>query len=563
MLKKIEIKGFRSFSQESFQEIDIYPFTVIVGENDTGKSNILKAIEFVLNPKTNNVVREDFNIRVSLARNGKLIDKKASKIFIKLYFNDQNKFLPIKFQRKNYHPQNNPIFTIQCTATGYNIKTYKKRYRLNGKLIPQKDVSLLLSKIKCYITPSIRDVNYLNDLKEILPIKKSSLITQEVKGILKVVSNKLKERERLVKNATGAERAIIKPILKTQDVLKAMDFDFSLIKDNIPIRLRYHGQGMISKIILSLFLKRGVNQLIGIEEPEIHMHPNLIREIILKCETLIKKGTQVIITTHSPNFTNIIKSENIILVKKDPKYTRVTKIYPEALDIAQKIKTNIFLNQQKSEMLFAKGVILVEGPYDRRIFTAIDEREQTLSFAYGVSIIDIGGDGNFSTYIELCNKAEIPWVAIGDKSALVRPGDNQKGPLLKAIEGYVSDSCIATLEQKIISERSTVKALKDINQILKKKNGYVTHIQGNDISDTVVDIFDKKNSQSLYRKIFLDLGGSQRETSPQSIKDIVESKIRRKKDEMVCAVYGLKKPHELERIFKHALNVLKKNKLNL
>ena len=88
MLNLIEIKGFRSFSQESFQQIKLRPFTVIVGENDTGKSNILKAIQFALAPSTDNIVEEDFNIRKSKLRTGRIGDKKSSKITIKLYFNN-------------------------------------------------------------------------------------------------------------------------------------------------------------------------------------------------------------------------------------------------------------------------------------------------------------------------------------------------------------------------------------------------------------------------------------------------------------------------------------------
>lgn len=86
MLKLIEIKGFRSFSQESFQKIEMSPFTVIVGENDTGKSNILKAIQFALDPSTDYITKEDFNIRKSPLRSGKIGDKKSSQIVIKLHF---------------------------------------------------------------------------------------------------------------------------------------------------------------------------------------------------------------------------------------------------------------------------------------------------------------------------------------------------------------------------------------------------------------------------------------------------------------------------------------------
>jgi len=155
MLKLIEIKGFRSFSQESFQRIDIQPFTVIVGENDTGKSNILKAIQFALDPSFENITKEDFNIRKSPLRSGRIGDKKASQITIKLHFTNRNKLLPEKYQRRSYHP-NEDSFIIKCVVSGHDKNSYKKEFSLNDKKINDKLIPLLLSRIHYFITPSIR-----------------------------------------------------------------------------------------------------------------------------------------------------------------------------------------------------------------------------------------------------------------------------------------------------------------------------------------------------------------------------------------------------------------------
>ena len=45
MLTRLEIDGFKSF--EDFAEIDLSPFTVILGVNASGKSNLFDAIQFL------------------------------------------------------------------------------------------------------------------------------------------------------------------------------------------------------------------------------------------------------------------------------------------------------------------------------------------------------------------------------------------------------------------------------------------------------------------------------------------------------------------------------------
>ena len=557
MLNLIEIKGFRSFSQESFQQIKLRPFTVIVGENDTGKSNILKAIQFALAPSTDNIVEEDFNIRKSKLRTGRIGDKKSSKITIKLYFNNVKKLLPKKYQRKSYH-SNDESFVIQCVASGHNKNTYKKQYRLNNKPIDNKSVPVLLSKIRYFITPSIRDVNHLNELKEFLPIEKSSLITQAVKKFIEVVRDKVKEQEAIIKKATNAEKAIIDPVVDSQGVLKLMDFDFTIVKDAIPIQLKSHGQGMISKIILSNFLHRGKNYFVGIEEPEIHIHPNLIREIISLCEKMVKKETQIIIVTHSPYFVNFVRTENILVVRKDNKYTKTYSLANFTPAVSSRIETNIFLNRQKAEILFAKGAILVEGPYDRIIFTLVDFKEKIRTFEQGVSIIDVGGDTAFGVYIELCIKSEIPWVVVGDRKAFYSPNGDKKGPALEAIKNYVNEPIISNFLDKIKHNINSKNELNEINEVLKTKRGAIFNLSGDDISDTIINILREKKDDNLYKKLNELYGGHSNEYDIGKIKDKVEKTIEKGRDEMLTAMQHIDRPNELEKTIKSALCSLRR-----
>jgi predicted ATP-dependent endonuclease of OLD family len=555
MLESIEIKGFRSFSQESSQKIDLQPFTIIVGENDTGKSNLLKAIWFALDPSTDSVTREDFNIRKSLSRVSKVIDKKSSQIYIKLSFKSSTRLLPRIFQKLRFNTKAEGKFFITCIAHGHDKKSYKKEYKLNNALIREKDVPLLLSKIKCYITPSIRDVNYLNELKKLLPVERSSLITQAIKRFSHVVKGKMKGQEALFKKATGTQKVFINPKLDSETVLNIMDFDFLVVKDDIPIQLKSHGQGMISKIIISLFLKRGANSIVGIEEPEIHIHPNLIREIVLECEKQSKQRTQIIIVTHSHYLVNFVSVKNILIAKKDSKYTKIGKIISRDAEVVHRIENNIFLNRQKTEILFAKGVLFVEGQYDRRALMEIDIKEKTPSFSLGINIVDVGGD-DFFPYIELCIHSGIPWAIIADCKAFYSPENNCRGPLLKTLGRYIPEDPILRLENKIRGCKAARKELRAVNELLKNKKGYVAYLSGGDISETIINVLTKKNDMNLYKSLFTKYGGYAEEQDQITIKTAVETTIRGKVEQMIEAVRLFNKPNELAYALKRAVNYL-------
>ena len=44
-ISNVKIKNFRNFRNVN---VDLFPFSILIGENDTGKSNFIKAINLVL-----------------------------------------------------------------------------------------------------------------------------------------------------------------------------------------------------------------------------------------------------------------------------------------------------------------------------------------------------------------------------------------------------------------------------------------------------------------------------------------------------------------------------------
>jgi predicted ATPase len=66
--------------------------------------------------------------------------------------------------------------------------------------------------------------------------------------------------------------------------------------------------------------------LIGIEEPENHLHPRLLPELAEECRSASAR-TQIIATTHSPFFLNGLKPEEVwILYRNQKGFTEVKRV---------------------------------------------------------------------------------------------------------------------------------------------------------------------------------------------------------------------------------------------
>lgn len=152
-----------------------------------------------------------------------------------------------------------------------------------------------------------------------------------------------------------------------------------------------------------------------IEELEAHLHPQAQMQVI---ETLQKQNkVQLIITTHSPNLASKIKLENLIICNGNNAFP-MGKDYTE-LNEDSYVFLEKFLDVTKSNLFFAKGVILVEGWAEEILIPSLAKAIGIDLTAKGVSVVNIGNVG-FDHYSKIflrkdgCSPMKIPVAVVTD-----------------------------------------------------------------------------------------------------------------------------------------------------
>lgn len=160
-------------------------------------------------------------------------------------------------------------------------------------------------------------------------------------------------------------------------------------------------------------------QIFGIEEPETFLHPELQSDLLDSIITL-SENSQFFITTHSPVFAGATKDSNIVVVKKENEISSYFNYENEAdiLDVVIKelgIRPNYnLLNDNYRKAIF------VEGSGDVK-FWEIAFRKINGNLPDDILLIPCGGDQvEFFVNAELCRKINRRFIFIldSDKGAI-------------------------------------------------------------------------------------------------------------------------------------------------
>lgn len=127
-----------------------------------------------------------------------------------------------------------------------------------------------------------------------------------------------------------------------------------------------------------------------IEEPEAHIHTHIQKTLFDKLDY---GDTQIIYSTHSTQISEVSNLSNINVLSKKSNYA-VAYQPATGLDPQRVVKLERYLDAIRTNLLFAKGVILVEGDAEEILIPLLIRKVLGFSIdEIGVSIINIRSTG--------------------------------------------------------------------------------------------------------------------------------------------------------------------------
>jgi len=167
------------------------------------------------------------------------------------------------------------------------------------------------------------------------------------------------------------------------------------------------------------------------EEPELFLPPQAQRYLYRLMRLVASQGNQVIYSTHSPAFLNVVRLDELVFTERRPKEGTLL-LQPEPLPADEEFRAYSEFDSSRSELFLARAALLVEGLTEKLALPFVFE---TLGYdpdRERISIIECGGKGNIPLFGRISKAVGLPFVAVHDRDAPPGADPSEAEKLLNA-----------------------------------------------------------------------------------------------------------------------------------
>jgi putative ATP-dependent endonuclease of OLD family len=444
-ITKVRIENFRGLKE---LEVDLDETTVLIGDNNSGKTSLLDALRLCLRDlgPRRRVVFDSFDFHL---KDGAAEPYSADPLRVEISFAEQSegewddaligRLNRQKILQVDGTGRRRVSLRVTCAydTTGRDFAQDWIFLNIHGKAltaIPETALATLQREVAFFYLGALRDAARHFDAKGPFwrPFLRDSQLSPDKKA---EIEQKLREiNDLVVASHTSFEQAGNR-LGKVQDVVPMAGGDvvsieavpgrmFDLLakaqihlgaSTGAKVPIGKHGEGTQSLAVLMLFsafLDAWPNgtPVVALEEPEAHLHPSAVRAL---WGLLAVIGGQKLISTHSGDFLSEVDIRSVRRLAKSAGQIRAFRVPPTLLSDEETRKFNYHVRRARGELLFARCWLLVEGETEAWIYPAAARALGLNLHRDGVRVVEYS-QSDVALLAKVANALGIPWYCIVD-----------------------------------------------------------------------------------------------------------------------------------------------------
>jgi len=526
------VSGYRSIGKGQFSPDQ---FNILIGRNNSGKSNILKSIKDVGGILLPNNRSHPFK----RPRAGDIITRNNSHTEVKFDFeyNIESEFEYLAQRLKNHELDEeyidivkeqkafSKIRFVQIQTENGNTTKWSTNLPNKGmtevegpgttmavRELPPKDINRSgnTTHVKQILNNTLKQgyrkvdlVESFREPQEEMGASRVDTLNRTGEDLVQVLDTMARNHPDEFEKVEGTYTEIMEgvtglrtPFVSNQNTTVMVDekgFNDGFSLDEISA-----GSKEILTILTKIVKSEKNSEILLVEEPELHIHPNAQQAVYnLMRDVCSNGGPQIFLTTHSDVFVNHTDSSNIVSVKRDIE-SSIEKLDRGSIDDVLE-----YLGYEKSEVFQSKGAVFVEGISDQKIFKQfaillseggyIDESLDEL----GITVRPLGGDRLTRHGGELHNSLShlrIPhfFITDSDDQSPAKKSEKMQEDLNRAELHVLNEYCI---ESYLLKNPYSIANAFDLSE--------------DAVKDYIDEAEERPNKKSVLDDLLKDLAGHQ------------------------------------------------------
>jgi putative ATP-dependent endonuclease of OLD family len=473
-IDRLRITNFRNLAEV---DLSLPSNAVIVGENRSGKSNLIHALRLVLDPSMSRTDRQltedDFWDGLSNDGSDPIADGQSITISIEISDFEDNAVIvtalsdaligtnPLRARLTYRYGPNQSVAQDEGSRPVYRGAVY------GGDDLENPISASLLNYVDLMHLPALRDVE--SDIRNWRRSPLKSLLKGAAADVspdeLDVIAEAMRSANSALDNLAPIKALGSNITSKLGDIVGALNsVDAQLgatSEDPMRVlrgmRLFVDGEskrplstaslGTLNVLYLAL-LELGLESRLAskevghltmaIDEPEAHLHPHVQRSVFRRLLEQPDDSRAVIVATQSPHIASVADPQSLVALRTADGRTYASAALDADLSEKEWSDMKRYLDATRGEMVFAKRVLLVEGFAEQMLAPAFAATRGIDLDKEGVSVCAIQGT-HFGSYVRFCESLGMHWAVVTDGDPAedgTKAGDTRANKLvaeLKAI----------------------------------------------------------------------------------------------------------------------------------